>query len=94
MSKPFDCEHTCKYCVAEGCEERRDEIHSYSMPCQPGELKSWTEKQTIHCEHMLQWVNQGITGCRIGLDPSKCDECPSRSPKEILVEYSSCSTLK
>ena len=22
--KPFICEHTCEYCVVEGCEERRD----------------------------------------------------------------------
>ena len=22
--KPFICEHTCEYCVAEGCEERRN----------------------------------------------------------------------
>lgn len=22
--KPFICEHTCEYCVVEGCEERRN----------------------------------------------------------------------
>lgn len=24
MSKPFDCKHTCNYCVAQGCPERKN----------------------------------------------------------------------
>lgn len=24
MSKPFDCEHTCNYCVVQGCPERKN----------------------------------------------------------------------
>lgn len=24
MGKPFDCEHTCNYCVAQGCPERKN----------------------------------------------------------------------
>ena len=24
MSKPFNCDHYCRYCVAMGCEERTD----------------------------------------------------------------------
>ena len=24
MSKPFDCDHYCRYCLAGGCEERTD----------------------------------------------------------------------
>ena len=23
MNKPFDCDHTCDYCMAEGCPERK-----------------------------------------------------------------------
>ena len=23
MNKPFDCDHTCDYCLAEGCPERK-----------------------------------------------------------------------
>lgn len=33
--KPFICEHTCEYCVVEGCEERRDMpigTHSSNFP--------------------------------------------------------------
>lgn len=34
--KPFDCQRTCKYCVAEGCEERIDPYYqtvaTFSFP--------------------------------------------------------------
>lgn len=35
--KPFICEHTCEYCVAEGCEERRNMpigTHANTFPVQ------------------------------------------------------------
>ena len=35
--KPFICEHTCEYCVVEGCEERRNlpiGTHANTFPVQ------------------------------------------------------------
>ena len=35
--RPFICEHTCEYCVAEGCEERRNlpiGTHASTFPIQ------------------------------------------------------------
>ena len=36
MSKPFDCEHTCKYCTAVYCEERQEPFYqtiaTFSFP--------------------------------------------------------------
>ena len=56
------------------------------------EIVHWTEKHTIDCIHELHWVNQGLTGCNLGLDPSKCNQCLSKEPKEYLCQCSATST--
>ena len=35
MSRPFNCDHYCRYCIIEGCEERTDlpmQTMSISIP--------------------------------------------------------------
>lgn len=49
---------------------------------------------TIDCIHKLHWVNQGLVDCEIGRDPSKCDTCPAKKPKEIQYVMTSTSTEK
>lgn len=60
---------------------------------EPG-IVSWTEKQTMYCVHKMHWINQGLTGCQLGLDPSKCDSCPAKESKEYLVQYSATSAIE
>lgn len=44
----------------------------------------------IDCIHKKHLVNQGIVMCDIG-DPSKCDECKHKTPKDVESEWSSIS---
>lgn len=44
----------------------------------------------IDCIHKKHLVNQGIVMCDIG-DPSKCDECKHKTPKDVESEWLSIS---
>lgn len=51
---------------------------------------SYVMHHKVDCIHKQYLVNQGITMCEYG-DPSKCDECPHRTPEEYdsVVSYAS-----
>lgn len=72
-------------------ESKKDNSLLLKEDREPG-IVSWTEKQIIDCIHKIHWVNQGLTGCELGLDLSKCDSCPAKESK-YLVQYSSTSTV-
>ena len=46
----------------------------------------------IWCKHQGHLVNQGITLCNAGHDPSKCKTCEFREPQHIVTRCSSAST--
>ena len=46
----------------------------------------------VFCKHQGHLINQGITMCNIGLDPSKCDICKFREPDTITGKVTSTST--
>ena len=52
--------------------------------------ESYVIHHKVDCIHKQHLVNQGITMCEYG-DPSKCDECPHRTPEEYdsIVSYAS-----
>ena len=51
---------------------------------------SYVMHHKVNCIHKQHLVNQGIIMCEYG-DPSKCDECPHRTPEEYdsVVSYAS-----
>ena len=49
---------------------------------------SRTYIQHIDCIHKGYLVNQGITMCNAGHDPSKCDTCPYKQPEDQEVTAS------
>lgn len=54
-----------------------------------------TEKEfrfNVFCKHQGHLINQGITMCNIGHDPSKCDTCKFREPDTITGKVTSTST--
>lgn len=54
---------------------------------------SKTYIEHIDCIHKKHLVNQGIVMCNYG-DPSKCDECKYKEPKDYEVKSSWASTNK
>lgn len=53
---------------------------------------SRTYIQHIECIYQGRLVNQGITMCNAGHDPSKCDMCPYKQSEEHEVTESWAST--
>ena len=53
---------------------------------------SRTYTQHIECIHEGHLVNQGITMCNAGHDPSKCDSCPYKESKYMEVTETWTST--
>ena len=53
---------------------------------------SRTYIQHIDCIHKGHLVNQGITMCNAGHDPSKCDMCPYKQSEDQEVTESWAST--
>lgn len=54
-----------------------------------------TEKEfrfKVFCKHQGHLINQGITMCNIGHDPSKCDTCEFREPDTTTGKMTSTST--
>lgn len=60
----------------------------------PGEhFKEKEFKFDMFCKHQGHLINQGITMCNIGLDPSKCDTCKFREPETINSKIATTSTI-
>ena len=47
---------------------------------------------TIFCIHQRQLVNQGITFCANGHDPSQCETCKWRKEKKVKSKVTWAST--
>lgn len=75
-------------------ENPMGKIRTLAAKMEKSEGYSYEEKDQeydVFCKHMGHLVNQGITLCNAGHDPSKCDTCEFREPDTIKFKTKSCS---
>lgn len=53
--------------------------------------ESHKESFTVECIHRIHWINQGLVGCNIGRDPSKCSTCSAKQPQTFETTVTTAS---